>query len=90
MCHDLQGVHKSYTCSCIVCVVLNDFETMMEECNAYNKVYECLTHLWNSILCQKVDFEMWYKRDCLKGDCLNCGVHNLIYPCEVSSEKLVK
>jgi len=33
---------------------------------------------------------MWYKWDCLLGDCLNCGIQNLrICPCEVSSDKLV-
>ena len=55
---DLQGIHKECTCSCIVCDALNDFETMILGCDAHNEVYERLTDLWSSILCQKGEFQM--------------------------------
>lgn len=89
---DLLGVHKDCTCECIVCDAIQVSATIMPPgCDAHNEVYERLTHLWSSVPCQKGDFDVWYKRECLLGDCSRCGVQNLrICPCECTSEKLVK
>ena len=88
---DEEGVHKDCTCSCIICAAPNEEESTMLGCDAHNEIYERLTHLWSSVLCQKSEFDRWYKRECLLGECINCGVQNLrICPSEVSSEKLVK
>jgi hypothetical protein len=33
--------------------------------------------LWESIVCPKGDFDEWYKKECLYGNCSTCGVGKL-------------
>jgi hypothetical protein len=35
--------------------------------------YKGITCLWESIVCPKGDFDEWYKKECLYGNCLACG-----------------
>ncbi len=39
--------------------------------------YKGITCLWESIVCPKGDFDEWYKKKCLYGDCSTCGVRKL-------------
>jgi hypothetical protein len=60
-------------------------------CNAHRLVYERLSNLWTSILCEKPELSMWHKAVCLRGTCADCGVKLLrVCPFEMTSEKLVK
>jgi hypothetical protein len=60
-------------------------------CRAHLQVYERLTNLWTSILCEKDEFQMWHRQDCLMGNCTNCGVSFLkVCAQEMTSEMLIK
>jgi hypothetical protein len=60
-------------------------------CSAHREVYEQLTALWSSILCEKEELAMWDRRECLMGDCPDCGLKLLRFCLvEETTEKLVK
>jgi hypothetical protein len=60
-------------------------------CNSHREVYNRLTNLWTSILCEKPELSMWHKRQCLMGTCADCGLE-LLKLCllELGSNKLMK
>ncbi len=39
--------------------------------------YKNITCLWESIVCPKGDFDEWYKKECLYGNCSTCGERKL-------------
>ena len=88
---DKQGVHFNCTCHCdMVCGGVG-CEHTFTMCDAHKLKYERLTALWTSILCPIDEFSMWHKRDCLMGNCVDCGLQLLrVCPLELSSEKMVK
>ena len=89
---DRQGIHSHCQCDCVMlCGGLGCTEDLGSMCKAHLEVYERLTNLWTSILCQKEELSMWHKRDCLIGKCVDCGIHLLrICPQEMTSEQIVK
>jgi hypothetical protein len=42
--------------------------------SAHCEIYERLTALWSSILCEKEELAMWHRRKCLMGDCPDYGL----------------
>lgn len=36
-----------------------------------------MTCLWEYVVCSKGDFDEWHKKECLYGNCLNCGGQKL-------------
>jgi hypothetical protein len=40
-----------------------------EVCAPYKVLYEGTTSLWESIFCLKSEFDQWYKKECLYGNC---------------------
>ena len=88
---DKLGVHNSCNCKCqFVCGGLG-CANAARFCNAHREVYERLTNLSLSILCEKVEFFAWHCRACLLGECLDCGLQLLrICSLEESTDQLVK
>ncbi len=39
--------------------------------------YKDITCLWESIVCPKGDFDEWYKKECLYGNCSTCDERKL-------------
>jgi hypothetical protein len=88
---DKEGVHSDCDCKCdMVCGgSVNNWSIKM--CSVHLKVYQRLTNLWESILCEKEDMCMWHKWDCLMGNCIDCGIELLrVCPLELASEKKIK
>jgi hypothetical protein len=47
-------------------------------------------HLWTSVVCDKPKFELWHDKQCLLGQCHNCGVDIFkVCPKEFQSKKLI-
>ena len=42
-------------------------------CHGKTMTYPGTTALWESVVCPKGEFDQWHSRDCLYGDCENCG-----------------
>jgi hypothetical protein len=60
-------------------------------CNSHREVYNRLTNLWTSILCEKLELSMWHKRHYLMETCTDCGLELLkLCTLELGSNKLVK
>jgi hypothetical protein len=89
---DKQGVHLDCDCRCdMLCRGIGCGPGASNMCNAHRLVYERLSNLWTSILCEKPELSMWHKAVCLRGTCADCGVKLLrVCPFEMTSEKLVK
>ena len=69
-----QGVHFNCTCHCDMVCRGFGCECTFSICNAHKLKYERLTTLWTLILCLIDELSMWHKRDCLMGNCLDCGM----------------
>jgi len=39
----------------------------------YNDLHKGTTSLWEFV-CPKLEFDEWFKKECLYGECPNCGV----------------
>ena len=88
---DKLGVHSSCNCECEFVYGGLDSANAGRFCNAHREVYERLTNLWSSILCEKIKFSAWHRRACLLGECLDCGLQLLrVCPLEESTDQLVK
>lgn len=88
---DKEGVHFHCECICDMVCGVNFNNRSFRMCAAHLKVYQRLTNLWESILCKKDDMCMWHKRDCLMGNCADCGIELLrVCPLELASEKKMK
>jgi hypothetical protein len=48
-----------------------------EVCAPCKVLYKGTTSLWESIVCPKSEFDEWYKKECLYGECTTCGVGKL-------------
>jgi hypothetical protein len=88
---DKEGVHSDCECKCDMVSGDSFSNRSIRMCSAHLKVYQRLTNLWESILCEKEDMCMWHKRDCLMGNCIDCGIELLrVCPLELASEKKIK
>jgi hypothetical protein len=85
------GVHKDCQCDCdMICRGLG-CEQHQGMCNSHREVYNRLSNLWTSILCEKPELSMWQKRHCLMGTCADYGLELLkLCQLELGSDKLVK
>jgi hypothetical protein len=41
------------------------------------QVFGGIVDMWSSILCAKPQDSSWHKKECLLGECPNCGIQNL-------------
>jgi hypothetical protein len=48
-----------------------------EVCAPCKVFYKGITCFWESIVCPKGYFDVWYKKKCLYGSCSACGVGKL-------------
>jgi len=44
------------------------------ECQAHFKCFKRLIDLCSSILCPKIDMLAFHQKECLLGECKNCGI----------------
>jgi hypothetical protein len=60
-------------------------------CGASTATFSGLTSFWSSILCEKGVDEFWHSKDCLLGNCADCGVTTMLQVCsgELNSQKLI-
>jgi hypothetical protein len=87
---DQAGVYNGCTCTCLsVCGA--GCQPQGSSCVAPTTTFLDLTLLWSSILCEKGVDEFWHSKDCLFGNCADCGVTTRLRVCggELSSEKLI-
>jgi hypothetical protein len=64
-----------------------------EACAPCKMLYKATISLWEYIVCPKVEFDEWHRKECLYGDCVPCGVEKLsFYSKEMSGidDRLVK
>ena len=66
------GIHSKAECTCQCEVCLN--KTNVDHCVARVFVYPRLTAISEAVLCPKPANTAWHSKDCLFGDCLNCGI----------------
>jgi hypothetical protein len=85
------GLHSQIDCDCDCEEVYRGYQGL--GCAASLIAYAGLTALCEAILCPKAEDVKWHARDCLFGNCVNCGVDFLpLCPIEEegSSSSLVK
>ncbi len=69
--NNLQGQTNHYS------KVRNQHE--YEACACCKMFYKGTTSLWEYVVCPKVEFDEWHKKECLYGDCVTCGVEKLFF-----------
>ena len=62
-------------------------ETNVNHCVAEVFVYHGLTAISEAVLCPKPTNTTWHSKDCLFGDCLNCGV-DILPLCPIEEDGL--
>lgn len=72
------GVHAyaQCQCNCPVCKG-EDGDGDVDKCKAHASTFSGTTALWQAIVCDKMDDELWHQYDCLMGLCTRCGVSKL-------------
>ena len=71
------GIHSNGSCTCDCDEVCVPPTATGAGCHGKLLTYPGTTALWESIVCPKGEFEEWHSRDCLYGECENCGVDYL-------------
>ena len=71
---DKSSIHVQCSCECKIVCGGQTCDRNPTSYSAHLQVYDRLTNLWISILCEKDEYKMWHMRDCLLGSCTNCGV----------------
>ncbi len=74
---DSTDIHAICLCKCQeVCVVdAESTSACMRSANV--QVFGGIIDMWSSILCAKPQDSSWHKKECLLGECPNCGIQNL-------------
>jgi len=87
---DSIGIHVACLCKCPK-VCIGDVEST-STCLYSTRfhLFGVITNLWMSILCVKPLNFLWHKRECLLGDCLDCGIQIKICFQELFSRHLIK
>jgi hypothetical protein len=81
-----KGVDGDCVCSCEVCKPNVD-NVNLQSYDVHLSQFCGVIALWTSILCSKGELDMFHKRVCLMGECLDCGVEKLkLCPSENTTE----
>lgn len=96
-----KGVHgEDGTCTCrcsqVCAIPMHSCDpppgtvTPASQCLSHLLQFSGVTELWQSLLCAKEPLSPWFKRDCLMGQCDQCGVKNLkLCPVELQSDQTI-
>lgn len=68
------GFHAKGICNCNCNEVCTPPTSTGIGCHGKFLTYIGTTALWESVVCPKGEFQEWHSRDCLYGECQNCGV----------------
>jgi hypothetical protein len=70
--------HADCRCNCEVCGGQDDdVDNQSQNCQAHKSAFNGTTKLWQAIVCDKMDANLWHQYDCLMGLCTECGVSKL-------------
>lgn len=73
------GLHDTgCNCECSICAT---GENISRGCLASQHTFKGVTQMWESVLCPKPADAVFYRRECLMGDCKICGVKRLKLCC---------
>jgi hypothetical protein len=72
-----QWLHAMCLCKCQEVCVVDAESTSACMCFANVQVFGGIIDMWSSILCAKPQDPSWHKKECLLGECPNCGIQNL-------------
>ena len=87
------GIYKHDTCDagycfCDTCCPPSSYGA--NGCRAHLMYFIDSTHLWQSYVCVKGEMDLWHKRQCLLGECVDCSVQKklLFYLSEVDEANI--
>lgn len=69
------GIHSNYGCNWEEFYQSNNLNSFI--CDGSLNTYLNLTSLWESVVYPREELSKWHARECLLGECENCGVDNL-------------
>jgi hypothetical protein len=74
------GIHSSCTYKCLP-VCRGGCQPEGTLYGVSTATFPNLTSFWSSVLCEKGVDEFWHSKDCLLGNCADCGVTTMLWVC---------